>query len=77
MQIPSEQAAYIGDDVLDLPIVMRAGFGVAVAGAVDELKWVADYITTRSGGSGAVREVIEHILKAGGKWQELMRRYEG
>ena len=69
------QAAYIGDDVTDLPVMRYVGFGVAVANAVDEVKQHADYVTTRGGGSGAVREVIEHILKSTGKWQELMKRY--
>jgi 3-deoxy-D-manno-octulosonate 8-phosphate phosphatase (KDO 8-P phosphatase) len=67
--------AYIGDDVLDIPIVKRAGFGIAVANAVDELKNHAHYITSRPGGKGAVREVIEYILKNTGRWTELMERY--
>jgi 3-deoxy-D-manno-octulosonate 8-phosphate phosphatase (KDO 8-P phosphatase) len=70
-----EQTAYIGDDLPDLPIIRYAGFGAAVANAVDEVKQYADYVTTRKGGSGAVREVIEYILKNTGKWQELMKRY--
>jgi len=67
--------AYVGDDLLDLPPIRYAGFGVAVANAVDEVKQYADYVTTRQGGSGAVREVIEYILKNTGRWQELMKRY--
>ena len=70
-----EAAAYIGDDLTDLPAVRYAGFGVAVANAVDEVKKYADYVTIRPGGGGAVREVIEYILKNTGKWQELMKRY--
>jgi 3-deoxy-D-manno-octulosonate 8-phosphate phosphatase (KDO 8-P phosphatase) len=58
-----------------LPLVGRVGFSVAVANAVDELKEAADYVTTRSGGCGAVREVAEYILKATGKWDRLMERY--
>jgi len=69
------QAAFIGDDLTDLPVMRYVGFGVAVANAVDEVKQHADYVTVRPGGSGAVREVIEHILKSTGKWQELMKRY--
>ena len=53
-----ENAAYIGDDLPDLPLIRYVGFGVAVANAVDEVKQYADYITTRPGGKGAVREVI-------------------
>lgn len=70
-----ENAAYIGDDLPDLPVMRYVGFGVAVANADDELKKYADYVTTRSGGAGAVREVIEHILKSKGKWQDVMNRY--
>jgi len=70
-----QELACIGDDLPDLPLISYVGFGVAVANAVDEVKQHADYVTTRRGGSGAVREVIEYILKDTGKWQELMKRY--
>ncbi|MHC4557591.1 MAG: KdsC family phosphatase [Planctomycetota bacterium] len=70
-----DKVAYIGDDLTDLPIIIYSGFGVTVANAVDEVKQYADYVTTRTGGSGAVREVIEYILKNSGRWQELMKRY--
>ncbi len=73
--LDASEVAYIGDDLLDLPLVRRAGFSVAVANAVDELKDAADYVTSRSGGSGAVREVVEYILKATGRWDKLMERY--
>ena len=73
--LEARQVAYIGDDLLDLPAIHYVGFGVAVANAVDEVKEFADYITTCSGGKGAVREVIELILKNAGKWGELMKRY--
>jgi 3-deoxy-D-manno-octulosonate 8-phosphate phosphatase (KDO 8-P phosphatase) len=67
--------AYVGDDLTDMPVIKYAGFGVAVANAVDEVKQCADYVTTRPGGSGAVREVIEYILKNSGRWQDLVKRY--
>ena len=70
-----DKVTYIGDDLTDLPVIRYAGFGVAVANAVDEVKQYADYVTTRPGGSGAVREVIEYILKNSGRWQKLMARY--
>ena len=70
-----EQIAYVGDDLPDLPVVRSAGFGVAVANAVDEVKQAADYITNRNGGHGAVREVIEYILKKTNRWNRLMERY--
>ena len=69
------KVAYIGDDLTDLPAIRFAGFGVTVANAVDEVKKYADYVTTRAGGGGAVREVIEYILKNTGKWQQLITRY--
>lgn len=70
-----EQMAYVGDDLPDLPVIRRAGFGAAVANAVEEIKRAADYVTTRKGGEGAVREVIEYILKKTGRWEGLMQRY--
>jgi 3-deoxy-D-manno-octulosonate 8-phosphate phosphatase (KDO 8-P phosphatase) len=75
MGVSADKTAYIGDDLLDLPAIKYVGFGAAVANAVDEVKQEADYVTIRRGGDGAVREVIEYILKIGGKWQELMKRY--
>ena len=69
------ETAYIGDDVTDIPLMRRAGFGIAVADATDETRASADYITTLPGGFGAVREVTELLLKAQGRWAELMRRY--
>jgi 3-deoxy-D-manno-octulosonate 8-phosphate phosphatase (KDO 8-P phosphatase) len=70
-----QAVAYIGDDLPDLPPMLYAGFAVAVANAVDEVKQHADFVTTRPGGSGAVREVVEYILKSTGKWDKLMERY--
>jgi 3-deoxy-D-manno-octulosonate 8-phosphate phosphatase (KDO 8-P phosphatase) len=69
------EVAFVGDDLPDLPAISYVGFGVAVADAIEEVKQHADYVTTRKGGSGAVREVIEYLLKNTGKWQELMKRY--
>ena len=75
LDLSPENMAFVGDDLTDMPVIRYAGFGVAVANAVDEVKQCADYVTTRPGGSGAVREVIEYVLKNSGRWQELMRRY--
>ena len=74
--VTPERVAYVGDDLPDIPPMRLVGFAVAVANAVDEVKAHADYITTRSGGSGAVRETIEYILKNSGRWQPLMERYQ-
>jgi 3-deoxy-D-manno-octulosonate 8-phosphate phosphatase (KDO 8-P phosphatase) len=73
--VAAQNVAYVGDDVMDLPVIGYVGFGVAVANAVDEVKECADYITARAGGAGAVREVIEYVLKGSGRWQSLMERY--
>lgn len=66
------QVCFMGDDLPDLPVFKRVGLAVAVPNAVDELKKVADYVTTRQGGDGAVREVVEMILKAQGKWENVL-----
>lgn len=73
--VAPEEVAMIGDDVMDLPIVRRVGLGVAVADSVDELKEAAGYVTKNKGGKGAIREVVELILKAQGKWDVIMERY--
>jgi 3-deoxy-D-manno-octulosonate 8-phosphate phosphatase (KDO 8-P phosphatase) len=73
--VPASRVAYVGDDLMDLPVIRYVGFGAAVANAVEEVKAGADYITAHSGGAGAVREVIEYILKGSGRWQSLMERY--
>jgi 3-deoxy-D-manno-octulosonate 8-phosphate phosphatase (KDO 8-P phosphatase) len=75
INLPPESVAYIGDDVVDLPVMRYVGFSAAVANAADEVKKQADYVTIRKGGNGAVREVIEYILKKSGVWQKLMERY--
>lgn len=69
-----EEVCFIGDDLPDLPLLSRVGFAVAVANAVPEIKKAAHYVTRAQGGNGAVREVIELILKAQGKWDEAIRK---
>ena len=71
---PSE-CMYIGDDVVDMPPMRRAGFPVAVADASPELDTVAKYRTHHSGGRGAVREAIEILLKGQGKWDSVLEKY--
>jgi 3-deoxy-D-manno-octulosonate 8-phosphate phosphatase (KDO 8-P phosphatase) len=70
-----DEVAYVGDDLVDIPLLRRVGFAVAVADAVDEVKATAHLITQRPGGRGAVREVIELILRAQGHWDALIERY--
>lgn len=66
---------YIGDDLGDLPVIRRAGLGVTVADGVEETRAVANYVTAARGGTGAVREIIELVLKAKGMWEEIVARY--
>jgi 3-deoxy-D-manno-octulosonate 8-phosphate phosphatase (KDO 8-P phosphatase) len=67
-QAGDAEVAFIADDLPDLPVLRRVGLAVAVANAVPEIKDAAHLVTKRQGGDGAVREVIEFILKAQGKW---------
>ena len=77
LSIKPEQVCFVGDDVIDLPAMSRVGFPVAVANAVKEVREAAAWITKRSGGEGAAREVIELILKSKGTWSKVMKRYVG
>jgi 3-deoxy-D-manno-octulosonate 8-phosphate phosphatase (KDO 8-P phosphatase) len=70
-----KEVAFIGDELVDLPVLRRVGFAVAVADAMPEVKAAAHYVTRRAGGDGAVREVIEMILKARGDWNRLIAKY--
>jgi 3-deoxy-D-manno-octulosonate 8-phosphate phosphatase (KDO 8-P phosphatase) len=75
--VAENDTAYVGDDVTDIPLMRRCGFAVAVADATAETRAAAHYTTTLPGGFGAIREVCELILKAQGRWPELMQRYVG
>jgi len=74
--VSAEQTAYVGDDLPDLAILMRVGFPVAPANAAEEVKACARLVTRSSGGNGVLREVIEVILKAQGKWEGLVRQFQ-
>ena len=74
-ELTHDEVAYIGDDLIDIPLLRRVGLAVAVADAVYEVKAAAHLITERPGGQGAVREVIELILRAQGHWDNLLERY--
>jgi 3-deoxy-D-manno-octulosonate 8-phosphate phosphatase (KDO 8-P phosphatase) len=73
--VTTNECAYIGDDVGDIAVMHRVGFAVAVSDAVEETKQAAHYITTLKGGQGAVREVCDLVLKAQGRWDELIQRF--
>jgi len=66
--VKDDEVCFIGDDLPDLRVLQRVGFAVAVPNAVAEAKKASDYVTKKNGGEGAVREIIELILKANGKW---------
>ena len=74
--ISAGEVAYVGDDLTDIVIMNRVGLGVATANARAEVKQCARYVTAAPGGHGAVREVIEVLLKAQGHWDDLLRKYE-
>jgi 3-deoxy-D-manno-octulosonate 8-phosphate phosphatase (KDO 8-P phosphatase) len=65
----------IADDLPDLPALRLCGYPIAVANAVPEVKAAARYVTAKSGGDGAVREAIEHLLRAAGRWDEVLEHY--
>lgn len=73
--LSDEQVAYVGDDVVDLPILRRVGFSATVADAVPDLPPLVDYVAARPGGRGAVREICDLLLKEAGYWDELTCRY--
>jgi len=67
--------AYMGDDIIDLPVLTRVAFSAAVADAVEEVRDRVDFVSKRPGGRGAARELAELVLKAQGKWDEVMKPY--
>lgn len=73
--VANAEVAYIGDDLNDVPLIMRSGLGVAVADAVLEARERAHYVTKAPGGFGAVREAVELILKSQGRWDDLIKTF--
>lgn len=73
--LTDEQVAYVGDDVVDLPILRRVGFSATVADAVADVPPFVDFVASRCGGRGAVREICDLLLRASGRWDELTKRY--
>jgi 3-deoxy-D-manno-octulosonate 8-phosphate phosphatase (KDO 8-P phosphatase) len=69
------EVCYMGDDIVDLAALKRAGVAVAVPNGTEEVRAMADYVTKASGGCGAVREVVELILKAQRKWPRIIKEY--
>lgn len=75
LKITPEEVCCMGDDLVDIPLMSRCGLAVAVQNAVSEVKGSAHYVTGRSGGRGAVREIADLILKAQDKWRSAADRY--
>ena len=75
--VAENEVAFVGDDLTDIPLMLRVHLAVAVADAVEDVRGVAHFVTRREGGRGAVREVIELILKSQGLWGDLVEHYTG
>jgi 3-deoxy-D-manno-octulosonate 8-phosphate phosphatase (KDO 8-P phosphatase) len=73
--VSSGEVAFIGDDLNDIPLMLQSGLAIAVADAATEAREQAHYVTKLSGGQGAVREVVELILKHQGRWNALVEPY--
>ena len=73
--LEDKDVGFVGDDLIDLPVLRKVGFSAAVPDAVQEVKEIVDYITTKRGGEGAVREICELLLKAQNKWEALTAKY--
>ena len=69
------ETAYVGDDIVDLPLLREVGFSASVSDAEDYVRDAADFVSSRQGGRGAVREIIEFLLKSGGAWEKVSSRY--
>lgn len=74
-KLKDAQVCFVGDDLPDMEVLKRVGVSVAVPDAADEVKKNVDYVTKRRGGDGAVREVVELILKGQGKWPATLKAY--
>jgi 3-deoxy-D-manno-octulosonate 8-phosphate phosphatase (KDO 8-P phosphatase) len=74
--VEKAEVAYIGDDLTDVVVMHRVGFAIATANAKPEVQRQAHLVTENAGGKGAVREVIELLLQAQGKWADILRKYE-
>ncbi len=74
--IALDQIAYVGDDLTDIVVMRRVGLAIATANARPEVKRAAHYVTSASGGAGAIREVCELLLQAQGRWADILKKYE-
>jgi 3-deoxy-D-manno-octulosonate 8-phosphate phosphatase (KDO 8-P phosphatase) len=75
-RLKADQVCFVGDDLVDLGLMKKVGFSVAVFNAVPEIKQIANYITLKEGGRGAVREIAELILKSQDHWSGILKLYD-
>jgi len=74
--ISADETAYAGDDLTDVVVMRRVGLGIATANARPEVKRAAHCVTNAPGGQGAVREIVEFLLQAQGRWLDILKKYE-
>ncbi len=74
-KLAASEVAYVGDDIIDLPVMRRCGLAIATANARKEVKKEAHLVTRHGGGEGAARDAIEYILRAQGKWESVLKAY--
>ena len=74
-RITAEEVAYVGDDIIDLPVMRRVGLAVAVPNARKEVRDEADVVVDHRGGDGAARDAIEYILRAQGRFEQVLEKY--
>jgi len=77
LDLSPDEVGYVGDDLVDLPPMRVAGWSACPCDAVREVRDAVDFVARAEGGRGAVREVIEHLLRAQGRWDGIMARYRG
>ncbi len=75
--IAARESAYVGDDIVDVPLMRQVGFAATVADAEEDVRSEADFVSSRQGGYGAVREIIEFVLKSCGAWDRVSEKYFG
>jgi len=75
-KLVDREVGFVGDDLVDIPVLRRAGFSATVSDAIPEVKKIVDYITTKRGGEGAVREICELLLKLQNRWEKVTETYQ-
>ena len=76
-RLSPEECAYVGDDIVDIPLLRQVGFAAAVSDAEEYVLSEADFVSSRRGGHGAVREIVEFVLRSCGAWESVSGKYFG